>query len=191
MKYFVFSDIHGSASTCAKALDECRRHSCDMIICLGDLLYHGARNPIPEGYDNKAVTAMLNPLADKFITCRGNCDPDVSEMVLDFPVMQDFSFVVDGGLRIVATHGHVFSPAKPGTDAPLVAGSRLPQPLGWDVLMYGHTHVPVLYRDDKGRLILNPGSITFPKENNPKSYAIYENGHASLYTLDGELMKEL
>ncbi len=190
MKYFIFSDIHGSATTCASAIEQYQKTGCDMIILLGDILYHGARNPIPEGYDNPAVSSMLNSLSDRIITCRGNCDPDVSEMVLDFPVMQDRSLIVDGRTRILCTHGHVISPAKEdGT--PLVSGSKLPPKSGWDILLYGHTHVPVLYRDAEGRIICNPGSITFPKGGSEKGYAIYDNGHIALYSLSGAVLKEL
>lgn len=189
MKYFIFSDIHGSATTCAQALEQCRKHECDMIICLGDILYHGARNPIPEGYDNPAVCAMLNPLSGMLLTCRGNCDAEVCEMVLDFPVMQDRSMIVDGNTRILCTHGHVISPAK-DDGTPLVAGSKLPPKSGWDILLYGHTHVPVLYRDSQNRIICNPGSITFPKGGSEKGYAIYENGTVRLYNLNGDLLKE-
>lgn len=190
MKYFIFSDIHGSATRCAQALEQCGKHNCGMIICLGDILYHGARNPIPEGYDNPAVCALLNPLASKIVTCRGNCDAEVCEMVLDFPVMQERLMIVDGQTRIMCTHGHATSPAGEN-GLPLVAGSRLPQTSGWDILLYGHTHVPVLYRDQQNRIICNPGSITFPKGGSEKGYAIYENGHIGLYKLDGSIIKEL
>lgn len=189
MKYFIFSDIHGSATCCEKALNEYSRHNCDMIICLGDLLYHGARNPLPEGYDNPAVCNMLNPLADKIITCRGNCDSEVCEMVLNFPVMQDYCFVTDGNTRIFASHGHVYSPAK-DDGTPLVNGSKLPQPLGWDIMLYGHTHISELYRDSSNRIICNPGSISLPKNGTEKGYAIYEDGNVSLYNLNGDLLRE-
>jgi len=191
MKYLIISDIHGSATCCEKAINQFEKHSCDMIICLGDVLYHGARNPLPEGYDNPRVADILNPYADRMICCRGNCDCEVCEMVLDFPLMQDYNFVVDNGIRIMATHGHVYSPLMPETNAPLVPGSKPPQKLGWDIFLYGHTHIPVLYKDDMGRIICNPGSTTLPKNGSEKGIAIYENGGISLMNIDGKLIKDL
>lgn len=190
MKYFLISDIHGSVTTCDKALQHCHKMGCDTIICLGDVLYHGPRNPIPEGYDNKALADLLNPISDRIITCRGNCDCEVCEMVLDFPLMSDYNMIVDNGTRIFATHGHVYSPADSNGN-PVVAGSKLPPKLGWDVLMYGHTHLPVLYRDDMGRLVCNPGSVTLPKGGNPKSFAVYDSGHIQMFDIDGGLICEL
>ncbi len=191
MKYLIISDIHGSASCCDKAINQFEKLGCDMIICLGDVLYHGARNPLPEGYDNPSVADILNPYADKMICCRGNCDCEVCEMVLDFPLMQDYNIIVDGGIRMLATHGHVISPINPKTDAPVVPGSRAPHKLGWDILLYGHTHIPVLMQDDMGRIICNPGSTTLPKNGSDKGFAVYENGTIALHTLGGAIIKEL
>lgn len=190
MKYFIFSDIHGSATACEQALNQFVKLNCDQIICLGDVLYHGPRNPIPEGYDNKRLCEILNPLSDKIICCRGNCDSEVCEMVLDFPLMSDYNFIVDGGTKIFATHGHVYSPETEGGN-PTVSGSKLPAKQGWDILLYGHTHVQVLKKDKQNRIICNPGSIILPKNNTPKGFAIYENSHVSLYDIDGNLLNEI
>ncbi|MBO7438230.1 MAG: phosphodiesterase [Bacteroidales bacterium] len=185
MKYFIVSDIHGSASDCEKALSQYGRLGCDMIICLGDILYHGPRNPIPEGYDSNALCALLNPLADRIVACRGNCDCEVCEMVLDFPLMSDYNIIVDGTTKIFATHGHRYSPTLPD-GSQTVKGSVPPPKFGYDIFLYGHTHLPVLQRDALGRIICNPGSTTLPKGGNPKSFAVYEDGHITIYGLDGE-----
>ena len=187
MKYFIISDIHGSATDCAKALNHYERMGCGMIICLGDILYHGPRNPIPEGYDSNAICALLNPYADRLVACRGNCDCEVCEMVLDFPLMSDYNLIVDNGIKIFATHGHIYSPTLPD-GSQTVKGSQPPPKFGYDIFLYGHTHIPVLYRDDSGRIICNPGSTTLPKGGNPKSFAVYEEWHLSVYDLDGKVM---
>ena len=170
MKYFVISDIHGSATALEKALSHFYAMKCDKIICLGDILYHGPRNPLPDGYDNKKVCEILNPLSDKIISCRGNCEAEVCQMVLNFPTMSDYSLIADGGKTIFATHGHIYSPE-----------GKMPE--NFDVFFFGHTHIQSLTRDNKGRIICNPGSTTFSKENSPKGFAIYENGEVTLYQI--------
>lgn len=187
MKYLIVSDIHGSATCCAMALNHYERLGCDMIICLGDVLYHGPRNPIPEGYDSAALCALLNPYADRIVSCRGNCDCEVCEMVLDFPLMSDYHIIVDGATKIFATHGHRFSPALPDGSV-AVKGSLLPPRFGWDVFLYGHTHVPVLERDAAGRVICNPGSVSLPKDGCPRSFAVYEDGHVMVCDLGGNVV---
>jgi hypothetical protein len=187
MKYLIVSDIHGSASDCEKALSHFERLGCDMIICLGDILYHGPRNPIPDGYDSNALCALLNPLADRIVACRGNCDCEVCEMVLDFPLMSDYNIIVDGTTKIFATHGHIYSPTLPD-GSPVVKGSVPPPKFGYDIFLYGHTHVPFLQRDALGRIICNPGSTTLPKGGFPKTFAVYEDGKIVVYDLEGKVV---
>lgn len=190
MKYFIISDIHGSATDCQKAIDQYYRMGCDMIICLGDILYHGPRNPIPEGYDSNTLCKILNPLASNIISCRGNCDCEVCEMVLDFPLMSDYNIIVDNGTKIFATHGHVYS--QEGIDGqPIVKGSKLPPKSGWDIFLYGHTHIPVLEYDKQHRIICNPGSVCLPKNGSCKSFAVYQDGNIALYDLNGNVIKSL
>ncbi|MBQ3689813.1 MAG: phosphodiesterase [Bacteroidales bacterium] len=179
MKYFIVSDIHGSATALEKALSHFYSLKCDMIICLGDILYHGPRNPLPEGYDNKRVCEMLNPLSDKIISCRGNCEAEVCQMVLTFPTMNDYSLIVDNGVKIFATHGHLFSPQ-----------TQLPE-TAFNVFLYGHTHIQHLELDSKNRLICNPGSTTFSKQNSPKGFATYENLKINLYDMEENILHSL
>ena len=178
MKYFVISDIHGSATALEKALSFFYSFGCDKILLLGDILYHGPRNPIPEGYDNKKVCEILNPLKDIIISCRGNCEAEVCQMVLQFPTMQDFSVVVDENKTIFMTHGHIYAP-------------EIKMPDNFDVFFYGHTHVQKLEKTVNGQIICNPGSTTFSKENSPLGFAIYENSKVQLYDLSGRLLKEV
>ena len=110
MKLFIASDIHGSAYWCGKMLDRFASSGAERLLLLGDLLYHGPRNDLPKGYDPKEVTKMLNAIADKLICVRGNCDSEVDQMVLEFPIMADYAYICIGEQRIFATHGHLFSP---------------------------------------------------------------------------------
>ena len=109
MKLLVASDIHGSAYWCRVLMDRIEEESPDRIILLGDLLYHGPRNPLPDEYDPKQVAAMLNSIAERVVAVRGNCDSEVDQMMLEFPCLGDYALVVDEYKTIFATHGHVFA----------------------------------------------------------------------------------
>ena len=160
MKLFIASDIHGSSVWCKKMVDAFKSEGADKLILLGDILYHGPRNPLPDGYAPKEVFGILNPLADKIIAVRGNCDSEVDQMVLDFNVSSDYAEIWDGGKKIVLSHGH-----------------RLVPPLGkGDVYITGHTHVPLNVVEKEGYRHLNPGSVSLPKEGSAHGYIIYENG---------------
>lgn len=167
MKLFIASDIHGSAVWCRKMLDALEKEGADKLVLLGDILYHGPRNPLPDGYAPKEVFEMLNPLADKIIAVRGNCDSEVDQMVLDFNVSSDYATVWDGGRKIVLSHGH-----------------RLVPPLGKsDVYITGHTHVPLNVVEKEGYTHLNPGSVSLPKEGSAHGYILYDNGEFIFKTL--------
>ena len=170
MKILVFSDIHGCATACEKAINQFVGRNCDMMLILGDILYHGPRNNIPQNYDPKAVVSMLNPLADKIMACRGNCDAEVDQMLLNFPVMADYVLVNDSGKKIFATHGHVYSPDK------------MPYFSGIDVMFYGHTHIQEL-RQQNGLTICNPGSVSIPKNGQKPGYAVCDDGEISVHEL--------
>lgn len=163
MKLFIASDIHGSAACCSKMIEAAEREGGGSILLLGDILYHGPRNDMPEGYAPKEVIAMLNPLKEKLMCVRGNCEAEVDQMVLEFPVLADYALITDGKIRIYATHGHIYNEENP-----------LPMPEG-SVLLCGHTHVPAC-RERDGFTYMNPGSVSIPKEGSAKSYMIYEDG---------------
>ena len=163
MKFLICSDIHGSAYYCKELLKAIENEKADRIILLGDILYHGPRNDLPEEYAPKEVISMLNPLKDKLLCVRGNCDTEVDQMVLDFPVLADYAVIPVGDRLIYATHGHNYNEGK------------LPPLAKGDILLNGHTHIPKC--TDHGEYIyMNPGSVSIPKEESFHSYMTSENG---------------
>ena len=89
MKIMIASDLHGSEVYCRNVLEAMQREQADKLLLLGDLLYHGPRNPLPEGYNPQAVAAMLNAYKQQILCVRGNCDSEVDQMMLDFPIMAE------------------------------------------------------------------------------------------------------
>ena len=180
MKILIASDIHGSALYCEKLLGATERENADKILLLGDLLYHGPRNDLPDGYAPKKVIEMLSSLTDKITCVRGNCEAEVDQMVLPFPVMADYC-ILDSeeakGHRIFATHGHHFNPETP------------PKLRAGDILLNGHTHVPAC-RDCGDFLYVNPGSVSIPKEGSAHSYLMLEDGKLTWKDLDGKIYME-
>ena len=170
----ICSDIHGDALSAEKIINAFERHNAERLVILGDILYHGPRNDLPENYAPKRVIEILNRYKDKILAVRGNCDAEVDQMVLDFPILADYAFIERDGLRIFATHGHVFNK---NSCAQLRSG---------DVLLHGHTHVPVAESFGENFYYVNPGSVSIPKENSPKSYIFYENRAFHFMTLEGE-----
>ena len=164
MKLMIASDLHGSAAYTRRLLELYRDTGCQRLVLLGDLLYHGPRNPLPEGYEPPAVAKLLNDMADELLCVRGNCDAEVDQMVLDLPVMADYCILPAGEKLIYATHGHIYNGKNP---PPLAEG---------DILLHGHTHVPAWTEFGQRNVCLNPGSLSIPKENSPHSYMILENG---------------
>lgn len=178
MKLFFISDIHGSLPCLEKALIQFEKEKADFLMILGDELYHGARNALPEGYNPKEVAVLLNSYAEKIIAVRGNCESEVDQMVLDYPVMSDYAIILYEGRRLFLTHGHHFSP------------DNLPKLSVGDVFLYGHTHIPVA--EKRGDVyVINPGSITMPKENNPNTYGVLEGGTFTIRDLDSTIVKSI
>ena len=163
MKYMIASDIHGSAKWCERLMEVFRSEAPQRLVLLGDLLYHGPRNDLPEDYDPRRVAALLNAVAPRLLCVRGNCEAEVDQMMLNFPVMADYCALMTEGHVIYATHGHHFSEDNP---PPLADG---------DVLLCGHTHVPGLCRHE-GFVYANPGSVSIPKSNSPHSCALIQDG---------------
>lgn len=163
MKYIIASDIHGSASACRQLLERFSEEGADRLLLLGDLLYHGPRNDLPDEYAPKSVIEMLNGVRNRVSAVRGNCDCEVDQMVLHFPILADYAWVEAGNRLIYLTHGHHITDA---TYAQIGAGN---------VLLSGHTHVPLCETVD-GVLHLNPGSAAIPKEGSVKSYMTFEDG---------------
>lgn len=173
MKLFIASDLHGSAKYCKEMLEAFARERAAKLLLLGDILYHGPRNPLPEGYSPKEVCELLAPLAKRIMCVRGNCDAEVDQMVLPFPITADYALVFADGINIYLSHGHREVP--PMTDD--------------DVYITGHTHVPVI--EKQGCLHLNPGSVSLPKEGSERGYIVYENRTFTFKTLAGREYKQV
>ena len=171
MKILIASDIHGSAYYCKKLLEAYRAEGAEMLLLLGDLLYHGPRNDLPAEYAPKSVIPMLNALKNEIICVRGNCDTEVDQMVLEFPIMSQNAVIFADGVKIYATHGHKFNK------------DNLPPLCRGDVLVYGHTHV-ALDETVSGVHCLNPGSVSIPKENTGHGYILFDGGEFTRKLLD-------
>lgn len=182
MKILFLSDIHGSLPALESVLRFYDAHHYDLLVLLGDILNYGPRNGLCPGLDPQAVAERLNARAAHIVCVRGNCDSEVDQMLLQFPIQGTYSMLLVDGLRFFITHGHVYNE------------KHLPQSPSCEVFVYGHTHLHTLQaaRPDEGRpAILNTGSPTFPKGGNQPTFATYENHTLSLRTLDGEVLESL
>ncbi|HAZ90607.1 MAG TPA: phosphodiesterase [Eubacterium sp.] len=161
MRLLIASDIHGSIRYMEHLVKRIEEEKPSKILLLGDLLYHGPRNDLPSGYDTKAVAVRLNSLKDDIICVRGNCDSDVDQMVLDFPIMADYAIVSEGDMNIYASHGHIH-------------GEKSSLCHDGGIMLCGHTHVPKVaeYED---YTYINPGSVSIPKEGSHHGYIMMEN----------------
>ena len=168
MKYFIASDIHGSFKFCKMMVEAFQKSGADKLVLLGDILYHGPRNDLPQDYNPKKVIELLNNISQKIICVRGNCDAEVDQMVLDFPILCENSSILIENKAIYLTHGHHLE--------------RLNSKKG-DIVIFGHTHIPK-FEKENGVLQINPGSVSLPKENSPHSYIIFENNIFSFYNLE-------
>ena len=178
MKYMFASDIHGSAYYCRKMLQAFDEEGAERLVLLGDILYHGPRNDLPKEYAPKEVINLLNERKNLIYAVRGNCEAEVDQMVLEFPVMADYCVLVLEGKTFYATHGHIYNEGK------------LPPLMENDILIHGHTHV--LKAEKKERYyLLNPGSVSIPKEGNPPTYAIFESGMFTIKDFEGNVVKEI
>ena len=179
MKWMIASDLHGSAVYCRRMIEAFEREGADRLLLLGDLLYHGPRNDLPEGYAPKEVMPLLNGMKPKLLCVRGNCDAEVDQMVLDFPILADYAVLPVGQRLVYATHGHVHNL------------KNLPPLAPGDILLHGHTHIPAWTEFGEENLYLNPGSLSIPKEGSAHSYMTLERETFCWKTLEGETYHEL
>ncbi|MFA0532967.1 phosphodiesterase [Vibrio breoganii] len=178
MKLFFASDLHGCLASTKKAVEAYHASGAQHFILLGDILNHGPRNPVPEAYAPAQVAELLNEYKDDIISVRGNCDSEVDQMLLDFPVLSDFAIVLlESGKRLFLTHGHLYNQ------------DRLPPLKSGDVLAHGHTHLPVAASMGEYTLF-NPGSVTLPKGGNVASYGLLEDNKLSVVSFDGDVLAE-
>lgn len=170
MKLCIASDIHGSQTATKKIVKVFKEENCDYLLLLGDILYHGPRNPLPEGHNPQGVAEILNSVKESIIAVKGNCDAEIDQMLLEFPCMGEYTMIVDGSRKIFATHGHTYSP------------ENLPKLHGISYFFSGHTHIS--YVEKRGDLTLcNPSSASLPKDGKDPSVAIYENGNIKIVPL--------
>ena len=167
-KLMIASDIHGSAYYCKKMLEAFDREQADRLLLLGDILYHGPRNDLPKEYAPKEVIKMLNERKTKIFCVRGNCDTEVDQMVLEFPILADYAVFPAADRLIYATHGHHFHM------------NQLPPLQPGDILLHGHTHIPAWESFGDGNLYLNPGSVSIPKAKSEHSYMLLQHGKVTV-----------
>ncbi len=199
MKWVIASDIHGSEFYCRRLIEAYKNENADRLLLLGDLLYHGPRNDLPKDYAPKKVIEMLNALKCEIFCVRGNCEAEVDQMVLEFPVMAEYALIplegfgIPGKTVIFATHGHIFNKDK------------LPPLKDGDILLYGHTHVPICEtvvlpqnceagKPESRIICMNPGSVSIPKNDSRHSYVTVEADNGGIVfkwkSLDGEVYNE-
>lgn len=174
MKIMIASDIHGSAYYCQQMLEAFSEEQADKLLLLGDILYHGPRNDLPKDYAPKEVIEMLNLRRESILCVRGNCDTEVDQMVLKFPIMADYCILYAGETAIYATHGHTFHL------------KNLPPIQRGDILLHGHTHVPACEPFGENNFYLNPGSISIPKEDSWHGYMILTDNQFIWKDLQGK-----
>ena len=178
MKIMFASDIHGSSARAQKIADTYAREGADRLVLLGDILYHGPRNPLPEEYNPQKVAQILNLLKQDILCVRGNCDSEVDQMLLDFPIMAPYALLEADGHTMFLTHGHLYNE------------EQLPPIKEGDIFINGHTHVPCAVQKNKN-IFLNPGSVSLPKNDFEPSYMIYENDVFTIYSFDGQRIFEI
>lgn len=179
MKYMFASDLHGSVYYCKKMLEAFEAEKAERLILLGDLLYHGPRNDLPKGYAPKEVIELLNEYKEKIYAVRGNCDTEVDQMVLQFPIMADYALFAIDGHTIYASHGHKYN------------ADNLPPMQKGDILICGHTHIHLAVKLQEDYFLLNPGSVSIPKGGNPPTYGIWQEETFTVKTFEGEIREEI
>lgn len=172
MKIIIASDIHGSSVYVKKLEEIVRKERPNTLVLLGDFLYHGPRNSLPEEYDTEVVYNTLNNMKDLIVAVRGNCDSEVDQNVLEFPMREDYLVIDIDEIKWYLTHGHINNTLPPISDN--------------DILFNGHTH-----RYELSRNYINPGSLSIPRQSNEHTYIIYENKIFTLYDIGGNVIKKL
>lgn len=178
MKLMFASDIHGSLYYAEKTIAAYNDEKAEKLILLGDLLYHGPRNDLPKDYNPKGVIALLNNMKKEILAVRGNCEAEVDQMVLEFPVMAEYAVMFVEGRMWFITHGHKFNTSNP------------PMLKKGDLLIHGHTHIQAMEEQSEGYIYINPGSVSIPKNGNTNSYMIYEDGKFTIKDFEENIIKE-
>lgn len=180
MKIGIVSDLHGYPETFRKTINYLKGSS--MILCAGDILYHGPRNPILNGYDPKSLAEDIKKLDIPMLIARGNCDAEVDMMVLDMPIITPYIVYEKDGIRFMVTHGHDVTEDKLHD---IVKFYKV------DIMITGHTHIRKAERYEK-TLIINPGSISVPKGDGRPSFAVFEDNTVKFINVNnGEEMDRI
>ena len=174
MKWMIASDIHGSSFYTQKMLEAYRSEKAERLLLLGDILYHGPRNDLTQEYNPLFVSEQLNNIKDQIVCVRGNCDAEVDQMMLKFPIMADYVLLAEGSTTIFATHGHLYNQEV------------LPSLYKGDILLTGHTHIPACIRHEN-YTYMNPGSVSLPKNESWHGYMLLENGKFVWKDLEGNV----
>lgn len=173
MKVLIASDIHGSYYYAKKVKEAFEREKADLLVLLGDIYYHGPRNPFPEEYAPMKVADLLNSMKEKLLVIKGNCDSEVDQMISQFDFVE-FSQILVDGIKVSLTHGHKFNKEN----MPLNAG---------DLLCYGHFHTGFI--TNVGDVVVaNAGSVSLPKDNTKSSYLTLDKGLLCLKDIEGNLI---
>ena len=172
MKLLFFSDVHGVPSSLERLFEHADALQPDQMVMLGDALYHGPRNGVPGWYDPQRTADLLNDRRTRILAVRGNCDADVDQFLLKFPILADFSEILTETRRFFLTHGHLWN-----------AANVPPVPRG-TVLAHGHTHIPELRLLPEGVTLFNPGSVSLPKRNNPPTFGFFDGDKLTVRRLE-------
>lgn len=175
MKILFISDIHGSSYYAEKLLEIIKKENPEKIVLLGDLYYHGPRNPLTKEYNPMKVAEILNSLKDRLLAVKGNCDAEVDEMISEFNFENNI-ILNENGRKIFLTHGHKYHIEK------------LPKE-EFDIMIYGHFHTGFI-KEKEGKIYANTGSISLPKNNTKNSYIILEENRIVLKDVDGNILEE-
>ncbi|WP_220718173.1 phosphodiesterase [Agarivorans litoreus] len=169
---FVCSDIHGDYQALLLTLAAFERSGASHLVCLGDVLNHGPRNPVPEHYAPTKVAAALNRIAEHIIAVRGNCDSEVDQALCEFPLLAEYNQLLLASRKVFLCHGHTYNPSK------------LPPLAEGDLFVSGHSHVPQADYQEKC-FVLNPGSVSMPRQGWPRSYALIDETKMQVINLSG------
>jgi len=160
MKYLIASDLHGSIHYTNILINRFNDENAQKLVLLGDLYYHGPRNPLPLDYSTMECAMLLNQYKDNIIAVRGNCDAEVDQMISDFRFIPYYELDINGK-KIFLSHGHLYNQKNhPETD--------------FHILIYGHEHTGYIIQDNN-KVYINTGSVSLPKNNTPHSYILIDD----------------
>ena len=178
MKILFISDIHGITDNLKIIERKIKEKNIDKLVCLGDLYYAGPNYNKNNVINSKGVFDFLTKYSDMLICMMDNCDSNVDVKASDFPINSGISLINVDNIDIYITHGNEYNFKK----------NRKLNRKG--ILVYGHEHIPYIKKDEK-MIYINVGSISLPKDNNNKTYAIYENKNITIYDINENIIESI